>query len=365
MSVASFKSKDAATPFESEKTFIALKHADFILIGPGSPTYAVRQWNGTPIPDILTQRIDNGACLIAASAAALTVGRFTLPVYEIYKVGQDLHWVDGIHLLDRLGFNLVVVPHWNNAEGGTHDTRFCFMGEPRFNALEALLPEDVYILGLDEHTACIIDLGQNEIRIRGVGGATLRRAGTELRLVKDEYYTVDVLRGTRPTTDRKPTAAITDQEAAVPSLSKASFWTGIHLLEQDFQAGLDDSDPARISTALLELDRAIWNASRDLESEEFISQAREILREWYVLLGIRISEAPQDTADCLAPVVEEMLDLRRRLRDKHQWEDADAIRECLQRANVLVEDTPEGSRWRLQQPGETATGEAVVKGGKR
>jgi len=366
ISVASFKSQNGATAFESEKAFIALKNADLILIGPGSPTYAVRQWRGTPIPDILTQRIDDGACLVAASAAALTVGRFTLPVYEIYKVGHDLHWADGLSLLDRLGFNLVVIPHWNNAEGGTHDTRFCFMGEPRFQALEALLPQDVYILGLDEHTACIIDLGRNEIRIRGLGGAILRGAGDELRLVKNEQYPVDVLRGTRPATQPKPESAATaDREPAPSSSSEGSFWTGIHRLEQEFQFGLETQDPARISTALLELDRLIWEASRDLENEEFISQAREILREWYVLLGIRISETPQDTADCLAPVVEEMLDLRRRLRGQHRWEDADAIRECLLRANVLVEDTPEGSRWRLQPPADTSIGESGAKGARR
>ena len=351
MSVASFRSKDASTPFESEKAFIALKHADFILIGPGSPTYAVRQWSGTPVSDILTQRIDNGACLIAASAAALTVGRFTLPVYEIYKVGEDLHWATGVDLLSRFGFNLVVVPHWNNAEGGTHDTRFCFMGEPRFKALESLLPEDVYILGLDEHTACIIDLGQNEVCIRGIGGVTLRRAGAELRLRKNECLSLDILRGRGPAANLIMTPAATEETpAAAPADRAGSFWEVIHILEQDFHAGHDSRDPARMATALLELDNTIWKASHDLEGEEFISQAREILREWIVLLGTRLSEAPKDTADCLAPIVEEMLNLRSRFRRNRQWEEADAIRESLQRANVLVEDTPEGSRWRLETP---------------
>ena len=42
--------------------------------------------------------------------------------------------------------DLVVIPHWNNAEDGTHDTRFCFMGEPRFRRLESLIPEEVPVL---------------------------------------------------------------------------------------------------------------------------------------------------------------------------------------------------------------------------
>ena len=50
--------------------------------------------------------------------------------YEIYKVGVDPFWAEGMDILGQLGLPLVVVPHWNNAEGGTFDTRFCFMGEP-------------------------------------------------------------------------------------------------------------------------------------------------------------------------------------------------------------------------------------------
>ena len=49
----------------------------------------------------------------------------------------------------------------------------------------------------------------------------------------------------------------------------------------------------------------------------------------------------------------------------YRWEDADAIRECLLRANVLVEDTPEGSRWRLQPPADTSIGESGAKGARR
>ena len=125
MSISSFKSHETITDFDAQQAFQILRNSDYILIGPGSPTYAVRQWKESPVPEILTQCVTNGGCLVAASAAALTVGRFTLPVYEIYKVGHDLHWVDGMDILGQFGIDTVVVPHWNNAEGGTHDTRFC------------------------------------------------------------------------------------------------------------------------------------------------------------------------------------------------------------------------------------------------
>jgi hypothetical protein len=99
LSVASYKAKEKMSPYEAAQTFQKLRAAHFVLIGPGSPTYAVRQWQQTPIPEILAERVEKGGCLVAASAAALTVGRYTLPVYEIYKVGQDLHWVEGMNLL--------------------------------------------------------------------------------------------------------------------------------------------------------------------------------------------------------------------------------------------------------------------------
>jgi len=348
MTLASYKSKAHAAPFESEKALIALKQADFVLIGPGSPTYAVRQWVGTPVVDILAQRIESGGCLVAASAAALTVGRFTLPVYEIYKVGEDLRWEPGIDILGRFGLNLIVVPHWNNAEGGTHDTRFCFMGEPRFRTLERLLPEAVVIVGLEEHTACIIDLARSEVRIRGIGNVVLRRAGSERVLTKNEALPLDILQGqwVEPSAQRPP-SRVENPCPPADADANGSFWENVHALESKFQEGFGRRDPAHMSSAILELDRIVWTASRDLESEEFISQTREILREWIVLMGTAMAAAPRTTAECLKPLVEELLSLRDHLRTQKRWAEADMLRDCLQRADVVVEDTSRGARWRV------------------
>ena len=352
--VASFKSNEEHTPYEAEKAFHRLREADYILIGPGSPTYAVRQLRPTPVPDILVRRVQDGGCLVAASAAALTVGRMTLPVYEIYKVGHDLHWVEGMNILGPLGFDLVVVPHWNNAEGGTHDTRFCFMGKPRFDKLAALLPEDVSIFGLDEHTACIIDLETEEARIAGIGRAVLRSAGGEKIFEKGDRFSIDILRGragapkrsTRPTPspERPPEAG----QATPPS-----FWDTIHLLRASFLDGLQRRDPKAIVNALLELDRTLWQAQLDLENEEFISQGREVLRDLIVLLGPALESEPRESAACIAPLVEELLTLRTTFRHNEQWEAADAVRDCLLRAGVIVEDAHEGVRWRLAVASET------------
>jgi hypothetical protein len=347
LSIASFNSTTTGTPYEAEAAFHALREADFVLIGPGSPTYAVRQWQQSPIPDILASRIEGGGCLVAASAAALTVGRFTLPVYEIYKVGNDLHWVEGMDILGRFGFNLVVIPHWNNAEGGTHDTRFCYMGEPRFRALEASLPEDVSVLGLDEHTAAIIDLGKGEIKIKGIGRVTLHRRGAEMAFEKGDCVSIEAFRGGDVGKEWHRVAAVPDSAEQETDAAKGSFWDTVHGLRAAFEDGLEKHAAEETTSALLKLDGMVWKAQQELENEELVTQAREVERDLIAILGARLASLPRSATECLAPLVEELLKLRARFRQEKKWADADAIRDCLASLDIAIEDTEDGSRWRL------------------
>ncbi len=268
LEIASYKSKEGISPFETEQAYQTLREADFVLIGPGSPTYAVQQWQQSSIPQILSERIRQGGCLVAASAAALTVGRFTVPVYEIYKVGQGLHWVDGMDILKNFGFNLVVVPHWNNAEGGNHDTRFCFMGKPRFRQLVSMLPEDVAILGLDEHTACILDFENQEAVIKGIGQVTLQHAERQIIFKTGERFSLEVLRSADQSGNWQQTPSAPDDTETPPAEAEDAFWDQIHRLEAVFHEGLEIHDAQKTTNALLDLDRMIWRAQQDLENEE-------------------------------------------------------------------------------------------------
>jgi hypothetical protein len=124
-----------------------------LFLGPGSPTYTVRQLAGSLVWHMLLARHRRGAAVIMASAATIAVGALALPVYEIYKVGSELHWQPGLDLLGPYGLSLVVVPHWNNTEGGKDlDTSHCFMGRERWTQLETLLPPSVTTVGIDEHS---------------------------------------------------------------------------------------------------------------------------------------------------------------------------------------------------------------------
>jgi len=349
LNVASYKSSENINAFEAKTAFHMLRNADFVLVGPGSPTYAVRQLQKTPIPEIIINNIRSGGCLAAASAAALTMGRFTLPVYEIYKVGQDIHWVEGLDVLSPFGLNLVVIPHWNNAEGGTHDTRFCFMGEPRFQKLEKLLPDDAMILGIDEHTACIIDFNTQRIDIQGIGNVTIRKKGHEINFGRGDQIPLEILIKEISQRNWKLKDLDDVEQAGDLKVSKESFLNKVHLIEASFREGLANHDQKDTTNAILELDSAIWKAQKDLEDEERISEAREILRDSMVLLGAELGASPHQIRKYLSPLVEQMLQLRSRFRNEQKWSEADRIREVLQQSNIHVEDTTDGFQWHITE----------------
>ena len=63
----------AADPVAIERGLRALSDADYIFAGPGSPTYALRQWAGSSVARIMIDKITNGGIVTFASAAALTL----------------------------------------------------------------------------------------------------------------------------------------------------------------------------------------------------------------------------------------------------------------------------------------------------
>ena len=149
-------------------------NANMIFMGPGSPTYAIRQLRESLALNYMIARHFLGACLAFASAATIAVSAYALPVYEIYKVGEELHWIKGLDLFNYYGLKLVFIPHWNNCEGGEQlDTSRCFMGKERFSRLCDTLPEAMTIVGLDEKTALILDPGSGECHVIGLGNITL------------------------------------------------------------------------------------------------------------------------------------------------------------------------------------------------
>lgn len=184
------------TSFSPDDADIAalVNGSDVIFLGPGSPTYAVRQLRDslTWHMAIANQRL--GSSLVLASAAAIASGALALPVYEIYKVGQDLHWQQGLDLFAAYGLSLVLVPHWNNQDGGTElDTSRCYMGRARFEPLREMLPSDMTVVGIDENSALVMDVELATCRVLGQGGVTVLRGGTRKRFERQATFAIGEL----------------------------------------------------------------------------------------------------------------------------------------------------------------------------
>ncbi|MBI2033051.1 MAG: cysteinyl-tRNA synthetase [Candidatus Levybacteria bacterium] len=169
--------------------------ADYIFLGPGSPTYTVRILKNSKALTAIVERFKVGATLALSSAAAISFGEFALPVYEIYKAGADLYWEKGLNVLTEFGLPISVVTHWNNHEGGEGlDTRYCYMGEERFGRLRAMLPKEAKVLGIDEQTAIIFDFQQDIFSVEGVGSVHILQNEKTVTLEQGKTYMFDSIK---------------------------------------------------------------------------------------------------------------------------------------------------------------------------
>ena len=82
------------------------------------------------------------------------------------------------------------------------------------------------------------------------------------------------------------------------------------------RAGLGNRDPGETTNALLELDRSVWKAQQDLEASVVVSEAREVFRDLIVQFGMTLEASPLDRRECLAPLVEKLLEVRSAFREE-------------------------------------------------
>ena len=196
VTIVPVRRRDGAFSTEDPALAGALYAANFLLMGPGSPTYTVRHLRATLAWHVLRARQRLGATLFFASAATLAMSRQTLPIYEIYKVGEDLHWQPGLDLFADYGLSLIFVSHWNNNDGGAVlDTSRCYLGQARFGRLLAMLPEEPArrIVGIDENTALVIDPAAAQCSVRGLGNVIVCHGEREEIFAAGTVFPIGVL----------------------------------------------------------------------------------------------------------------------------------------------------------------------------
>ena len=273
------------------KSIQLLENASFIFAGPGSPSYASKLWYGNEFQQTLKNHLINGNNSLFASAAASTLGEYTLPVYEIYKVGQDPYWEKGLNILDVYGLSCTVVPHFNNAEGGNHDTSFSYVGE---NRMKTLLDNSYSnILGIDEHTALIISGKKETFKVAGLGNVTV---------LNNE---------------------------------------GTHVFEKDSEESLSTLQKLLIS------DKKSSDEKIDSKATEVNSADKTTLKE-IANLEIQI-ESSKKNNERFEMLVENLILLRSKLRNEKNYELSDQVRDILESSGLQIEDSEQGIQWKVTE----------------
>jgi len=354
VAVLSLKDADALTPVAEESALATVREARWVFAGPGSPSYLARTWLATRLPAVLGERLGSSddTATVLASAAACTIGAHTLPVYEIYKVGVAPHWQPGLDLLAPLGLDAVVVPHFDNAEGGTHDTRYCYMGARRLAMLEDLLPATTWVLGLDEHTAAVVDLESGSVRVEGRGSLTVRARDVSRVFPTGSHIGIeDLLAAAAGDTaaSRRPAPAPV-RTVAPDDLDDVHDIDPVTTAAQRFEGALDTGSALSAAEVTLALESSL---EEDLASSDR-PRVRDELRREVVALARVAQVGLHEHRDLVAPHVDLLLALRDAARSERRFAEADAIRDALIIAGVEVRDGVDGSDWEFHDPLDAA-----------
>ncbi len=287
INLASFRKIEEVNSKSFFKTVQLLENASFIFAGPGSPSYASKLWSGNQIQEILLNHISEGRNALFASAAATTLGENTLPVYEIYKVGKDPFWEEGLNILNAYDLSCTVVPHFNNKEGGNHDTSYSYVGK---NRIEKLLKQSYSnILGIDEHTALIISGKENLFQVKGIGKLTVINKNGVHQFDNGSAEDLSILQGLL-----KPDEKITKNQKEI--------------LENESQ---DTAYVKQIAKLEIEVEKNTKNNER------------------------------------FSQIVEELISLRGKLREEKNYELSDTIRNILESCNLQIEDNGNEIKWSI------------------
>lgn len=311
--VASFRHRDETPAAEVAAAVAEIRAANLIFAGPGSPTYSINNWKDSAVWQAVCEQFEAGADLFFASAASITLGRYSLPVYEIYKAGMDPFWVDGLDMLGRFGLRLAVVPHFNDSSGGeNYDSRFCYMGARRFDILQERLPPDVAIVGVDAYTSICFDPETEQAIVSGQSAITLIAEGEERR-----FQAGNVI----------PFSAFRSASRGLVRTFDASEQANLSYAFSDSAA---DPDP------LVPITEYVESLSSLPEAEKVELLAR--------IQAARNGMTQQEPAS-EASLIDLVLDLRQTLRSLKQFQMADKARKVLEELGFEVGDTTEGATW--------------------
>ena len=107
----------------------------------------------------------------------------------------------------------------------------------------------------------------------------------------------------------------------------------------------DDLNTPRALAAVFDLSREINRAS---EQGKDVAASQDTLRELVGILGIDLESQSSDSDGDIAPFVDLLVNIRTELRGARQFALADRIRDELGELGVSIEDSSQGTEWRIR-----------------
>jgi hypothetical protein len=232
--------------------------------------------------------------------------------------------------------------------------------------LERELPDDVYVLGVDEHTGVVIDIDAQTATVVGKGVLTIRVKGVSTEIASGEVMPIDRLRN--PVAGSKtggPSTVSSNNEvintaaidtaaidtAAIDTATKpaATFDSNLRQatdrLNDAFAQAITAGDADAAARAALDLDEAITGWSVDTLQSDDADYARSVLRSMITRLAGAATGGLRDPREVVGPFVQVLLDLRVQVRTDKRFDLSDMIRDRLAEVSVEVRDTPQGAEW--------------------
>jgi cysteinyl-tRNA synthetase len=108
----------------------------------------------------------------------------------------------------------------------------------------------------------------------------------------------------------------------------------------------DDLNTSGGLAAIFELVRAINQARADGATQSEMETPQSAIRELGGVLGLRLRGA-EDPSQAAAPLIDLLIEIRAEIRKQKLWALSDQIRDKLAKLGVVLEDSKEGTSWRI------------------
>ncbi len=213
--------------------------------------------------------------------------------------------------------------------------------------------ETIRLLLLSTHYRRPIYFSEQQLRNIATGLDTFYRFFDRFERITGESFYSLPYPATREEGDRHLEAfAAVDDKADPRNQIHAARQRYLAAMDDDFNSGAavgDLFELVRLLNKFVDAEK-LERSGGDEQSLATLKRGASVLRELAATLGLFREAIVDDKADdsMIAPLVELLIEVRKDSRDSKNFALADKIRDALTKLNIVLEDRPDGTIWRIE-----------------